>query len=252
MQTGNRNYSIFYQYIETYCKSGFKWPVESDRIILSLEEQLDNNEQFFFVGDILHMKILFTSKRSTHMLGVSPEELTPYHFREAVHPDDVKRHGTGTAQLFKIATELYNAKEGKYLLSTNLRFRNPVEGYSNLLIQCYLFYSDVPYKTVFILQVMTNIDWFKKLRKGYHYYVGNDMSLFRYPDKKLLLNDRVFSDREFEIIKLIHSGLNTEQIAEKLFLSKHTVNTHRYNILKKSGKVQISDLIYDLQEKGYI
>ena len=62
----------------------------------------------------------------------------------------------------------------------------------------------------------------------------------------------IFSNREFEIIKLIQEGLNNEQIAEKLFLSKHTIYTHRNNILNKSGKVHISDVIYDLEEQGLL
>ena len=45
-----------------------------------------------------------------------------------------------------------------------------------------------------------------------------------------------FQIREFEIIKLIESGLSSEQIAEKLFMSRYTVNTHRRNILEKTGK----------------
>lgn len=39
--------------------------------------------------------------------------------------------------------------------------------------------------------------------------------------------------REKEIIQLIGEGLNTQEIGEKLFLSTHTVNTHRKNILSK-------------------
>ena len=58
--------------------------------------------------------------------------------------------------------------------------------------------------------------------------------------------------REFEIIRLIEAGLSTEQIAEKLFLSVYTVNTHRGNILKKTHKSQISDLIYELKERGVL
>ncbi|MCK7538476.1 MAG: helix-turn-helix transcriptional regulator [Marinilabiliales bacterium] len=50
------------------------------------------------------------------------------------------------------------------------------------------------------------------------------------------------SYREFEIIRLIEAGLSSKEIADKLFLSVHTVNTHRSNILEKSGKSQISDL----------
>jgi DNA-binding NarL/FixJ family response regulator len=43
------------------------------------------------------------------------------------------------------------------------------------------------------------------------------------------------SEREKEIIKLISSGLTTNQIALKLFLSEYTVETHRKNIGKKTG-----------------
>jgi DNA-binding NarL/FixJ family response regulator len=45
----------------------------------------------------------------------------------------------------------------------------------------------------------------------------------------------VLSERENEIIVLIAEGLTNEQIAEQLFLSKHTVNTHRKNIMAKLG-----------------
>ena len=82
--------------------------------------------------------------------------------------------------------------------------------------------------------------------------MGNDLSYFRYPDEDLLMIGNIFSDREFEIIKLIKEGYDSEQIAVKLFLSKHTVNTHRKNILDKTGKAHISDLIYFLEEQGLL
>ncbi len=41
------------------------------------------------------------------------------------------------------------------------------------------------------------------------------------------------TSREKEIIQLIGDGLNTAEIGEKLFLSTHTINTHRKNILSK-------------------
>jgi len=45
----------------------------------------------------------------------------------------------------------------------------------------------------------------------------------------------LLSERENEIIVLIAEGYTNDQIAEQLFLSKHTVNTHRKNILAKLG-----------------
>jgi DNA-binding NarL/FixJ family response regulator len=43
------------------------------------------------------------------------------------------------------------------------------------------------------------------------------------------------SDRELEVITMIAEGYTNNQIAEKLFLSNHTVNTHRKNIMAKLG-----------------
>jgi DNA-binding NarL/FixJ family response regulator len=43
------------------------------------------------------------------------------------------------------------------------------------------------------------------------------------------------SNRENEIITLIAEGYTNAEIAEKLFLSTHTVNTHRKNIMHKLG-----------------
>lgn len=45
----------------------------------------------------------------------------------------------------------------------------------------------------------------------------------------------LISERENEIIKLIAEGQTNQQIADLLFLSNHTVNTHRKNIMSKLG-----------------
>ena len=43
------------------------------------------------------------------------------------------------------------------------------------------------------------------------------------------------SPREKELLYLIAEGLTNKEIAEKLFLSVHTIKTHRKNIIKKLG-----------------
>ena len=45
----------------------------------------------------------------------------------------------------------------------------------------------------------------------------------------------ILSERENEIIKLVAEGNTNGKIAELLFLSNHTVNTHRKNIMAKLG-----------------
>jgi DNA-binding CsgD family transcriptional regulator len=246
------SYSLFLRFIETFSPVGFK-DIDPDDLLLSqLEEMMKCNNQFFFVADLIQMKILITSKRSVDMIGINPLDITPYHFFEATHPNDLQRHNLGRSKLFALAQDLYIAEKGNKLLSTNLKIRNPVGGYSDLLFQCYVYYTPFPVKTVYEIQIHTNIEWCKKIKHGYHYYIGNDLSYFKYPDEEMLLKGNILSDREFEIIKLVQLGQSSEQIAEKLCLSKHTISKHRNNILRKTGKTHISDLIYELMDRGIL
>ena len=45
-------------------------------------------------------------------------------------------------------------------------------------------------------------------------------------------NERQLSRRETEILQLVITGISNKDIAEKLFISIHTVKTHLYNIYK--------------------
>ncbi len=58
----------------------------------------------------------------------------------------------------------------------------------------------------------------------------NDMDLDSFSCEPVLL-----TERENEIIIWIAEGYTNAQIAEKLFISNHTVNTHRKNIMAKLG-----------------
>ena len=49
--------------------------------------------------------------------------------------------------------------------------------------------------------------------------------------------------REREILSLLSLGLNSKEISEKLFLSPHTVDYHRRQLLKKTNSKNIAQLI---------
>jgi len=247
-----QNYHLFHKFIETYSGNGFQVISDSDPLVLEIEEQMKRDSQFFVVGDFVQFKFLYTSKRSKEVIGIPREHVNPYYIMEATHPGDLNKHGMGRAKLVNLSKDLFIAESGRILLSSSLRMRNAAGTYNELLFQCLLFYSSLPYKTVYLLELHTIIDQFKKRKHGFHYYVGNDLSNFRYPDKELLNIGINFSSRELEIIKLVSLGMESEQIANKLFLSVHTVNTHRRNILKKTGKANISELIYDLKDLGVL
>ncbi len=58
------------------------------------------------------------------------------------------------------------------------------------------------------------------------------------PKKKIIL-----TPREIEIIKYITSDLNNQEIADKLFISLRTVETHRRNIMQKLNVKSVIALV---------
>ncbi len=58
------------------------------------------------------------------------------------------------------------------------------------------------------------------------------------------------SRRELEVLRLIGQGLTGNQMAEKLFLSTHTIETHRKNIQTKLGIRSTGSLIKYANERG--
>ena len=53
----------------------------------------------------------------------------------------------------------------------------------------------------------------------------------------------VLSEREMDVLLGICRGLSTQEIADKLFLSKRTVDTHRANILEKTSSKNTASLV---------
>ena len=53
----------------------------------------------------------------------------------------------------------------------------------------------------------------------------------------------ILSERETDVLLGICQGLSTQEIADKLFLSKRTVDSHRANILEKTGSNNTASLV---------
>jgi len=74
-------------------------------------------------------------------------------------------------------------------------------------------------------------------------YVGNEVTMARSerarrkPDSNEMKDDfqkrLLLSKREKEILNLISKGFTSQHIADELFISRYTVETHRKNILRK-------------------
>lgn len=84
-------------------------------------------------------------------------------------------------------------------------------------------------------------------------YMSLDMEHLLKPNTAIALNNIPdLTKREKEVLQLIAEGMTNNQIAEKLFVSPSTVDTHRKNMIFKLGVNNTAALIRFAVENGMI
>lgn len=76
-------------------------------------------------------------------------------------------------------------------------------------------------------------DAIKAALSGDEFYCSNVVSTLTQSPNSALAQLDTLSSREKEVLKLVLEGKTSNQIADSLFVSLHTVNSHRKNILRK-------------------
>jgi DNA-binding NarL/FixJ family response regulator len=92
------------------------------------------------------------------------------------------------------------------------------------------------------------IDAVLRVMGGKQYY--DRLSTFNSDEEEV--TQYKLSQREIEVIRLMADGLTSTEIAEKLFLSDHTVKTHRKNILKKLNVHNSSQAVQYAQKNALL
>ncbi|WP_418830104.1 response regulator transcription factor [Phocaeicola sp.] len=73
-------------------------------------------------------------------------------------------------------------------------------------------------------------------------------------EKKILLTDesQLLSDREKSILQMIQSGKSSKMIADRLEISKHTVDRHRQNIIAKLQVNNTTEACHKAKKLGLV
>ena len=62
----------------------------------------------------------------------------------------------------------------------------------------------------------------------------------------------LITKREKEIVRHLAEGLNSDEVAQRLFISSATVKTHRKNVIEKTGAKNTTHLVWLAVSKGWI
>lgn len=184
-------------------------------------------------------------------------------------------HIISTNKLGKIIGEVNNGKQllqflqnttvDLVIIDINMPELNGIEA-AKKIIELY------PTISILMLSQFENIELIKKLKaigiKGYLSKnfeitelitaidtIKNDDVFFPSLDGEgLILKKDKFhlSTREIEIISLIAKGKTSKEIANELFLSEYTIDTHRKNCMRKLEVNSIVNLLNSAKELGYI
>lgn len=94
-------------------------------------------------------------------------------------------------------------------------------------------------------------------RQGYYFSDHVSQAMLKGLRNKTKNTPRIGADyhltaREMEVLQLIAEGLTTQEIGEKLFLSKRTIEGHRKNLISKLGVRNTASLVVKAVKEGLI
>lgn len=205
-------------------------------------------EYYYYIVNLAGVEVEFVSDRVTEVLMIDSKELfnVKYIF-DNIHPDDLERFARYEKAVTEFFTNLPPDKVLKYKVSYDYRLKRGDGSYIWVLMQTVTIQTNEEGAVIRVLGVQTNITHLKTDDKPsglsflgldgepsyYNVAIGNIAAL---------RSEDLFTAKEKEILRLVVQGKTTKEIAELLYRSVHTINTHRKNIFQKTGSKTIADL----------
>ncbi|MEM0939194.1 MAG: LuxR C-terminal-related transcriptional regulator [Bacteroidota bacterium] len=215
------------------------------------EAKLQPN-QFMYLQDVVTRR--FYHKNLQSVLGHELEELTADFFIKHIHPADITMYLKLSKAYRKFVC--YNKQQiepSLHPLEMNFRIRKKDGTYFPILRMVQpLIVNDANEVEVFVSRC-TDVSLLNPTNQIKWKVYGPDAPLFdQYIHDKELGDKALFSGRELEVLELLVKGYSSSRIANVLFVSVNTVNTHRKSLMKKANVNKTIDLIAFASEYGYI
>ena len=216
-------------------------------------------EYYFFLLNFFNFKIEYTHPTVKSIYGVEPEDFTLDLFFGRMHPEDAEQmrlKEQAAGEFFY--NRLPVSKIMRYKSSYTFRIMDHSGNWRHMLHQCTPVQLSAEGRIHHSISVHSDITYLNILPDHRISFIGlagepSYYSLSTNPDSILEPEQTmVLSDREKEIIRLLAEGMGSKQIGDKLCISSHTVDTHRRNLLKKTGANNMVELTVACVKKGLI
>ncbi len=165
-------------------------------------------------------------------LGYEPDEFNLEKALSYIHPDDMDSANRITKGTVNHITKHPN--DTNVSLNITYRFRKKNGDYIKVLRQSGLYFRDKQGKMIENFSLLTDISFMNHGNMVDWEIKGNELDAEAFRKNIYAAFQDLFSKREKQIISGINKGLNSREISEHMFISEHTVKTHRKNILRKA------------------
>lgn len=208
--------------------------------------------QAWTILDFYDYKHLWTEGFDTYF-GYKNEQVTAETILEIVHPEDQEAFG----QLYYLVLEGLLAMKtpvkniGHFCIS--YRIRNAYGDYVKVLETNNIIESDpVTNIPLICLSQMSKIEGLQKSNQVTHYFLIRDefdsVNIMHGYLSQYSSKTNIFNENEVRIARLLKAGLTSQEIADSIFLSKHTIDKYRKKMLEKTDTSNTPQLITYLTE----
>lgn len=212
--------------------------LERHKVMLSRLAEVGNSGVTVF--DLSKGEHVFSSYNMQELFGfdiASIEKIGNEYINSKTHPDDYLVLMRNGIELMRFFYSIPIEERPNYKLINEYRILNSRKQYIRVIEQHQILEMD-PRGNVWLALAVMDVSPHQEE------YQGVKSQLFNYKTGKLVpvisLNGNVenapeLTQRERQVLGLIRDGYLSKEISEKLFISIHTVNTHRQRILEKLG-----------------
>lgn len=210
-----------------------------------------------WILDLRTLQFVFISPNVEQILGFKVgqfQQKGKAFWKEIVHPEDLDRAWKLEKQAWKLLMTLPPPERKNYKFNNDYRVIKPGGAVVRLLEQNSVLQLDDQSDITHSIGICSDITHWKKASEpgSRQLTQAAEPSCSYHAAEEQLKPAITLSKRELEIVTLMAAGHNSKYIADKLFISFHTVNTHRQKMIEKTSTRNTGGLIQFAMQHGLI
>ncbi|HUH26399.1 MAG TPA: LuxR C-terminal-related transcriptional regulator [Flavobacterium sp.] len=232
-----------------------------EQVDLSQKEIISRYMDVFHFGDYFYVifntntaQIEYIHPNIKKVLGYTAADFSLELALASVHPDDLPYYYHYQESAVRFFSGLSADLFFKYKFSYDYRMKQKKEGYKRILQQTVpiYYFPDGGVRTLVIFTDLTHLNIYGIPKLSFIGMQGAPSYYNAHLEDDFKLNPSVFSKKELEVLCHMTKGLKSEDIAILMKRSIYTIQTHRKNILRKSGCENVQELLVKSIREGWI